>query len=69
MNQKYSHNGVLSGPVDPSRINIHAPAEMRHWVREFGRPLQELMQAVHAVGPLVVDVRGFLQARSLYRLR
>jgi len=63
------NDGALQGPTDPLRIDIHAPAELRHWVREIGRPADQLKQAVNAVGPLAVDVRAFLKRRSLYRLR
>ncbi len=59
----------LCGPADPTRIDIHAAAEMRHWVRELGRPAIQLLDAVSAVGPLVADVRAHLQKRGLYRLR
>jgi hypothetical protein len=62
-------DGALRGPSDPLRIDIHAPAELRHWVREIGRPADQLKQAVNAVGPLAADVRAFLKRRSLYRLR
>jgi hypothetical protein len=61
-------DGALSGPADLTRIDVHRPAELRHWVREFGRPADQLRQAVAAVGPLVADVRAFLQQRSLYRM-
>ena len=62
-------DGRLQGPADGARIDIHAPAELRHWVREFGRPAIQLIEAVNAVGPLVADVRIHLQKRALYRLR
>ena len=58
----------LLGPIDPVRIDVDAPAEMRHWVRELGRPAAQLKAAVQAVGPLVSDVREYLQRRALYRL-
>ena len=58
----------LLGPMDPIRIDVDSPAEMRHWVRELGRPAAQLKAAVQAVGPLVSDVREFLQRRALYRL-
>jgi hypothetical protein len=59
-------NGLLLGPADPKRIDIHSPAEMRHWSREIGRPAAKLNEAVHAVGPLVTDVRDYLRKHSLY---
>ena len=51
------NDGLLRGPADPKRIDIHSPAEMRHWVRELSRPAAKLIEAVGAVGPLVADVR------------
>jgi Protein of unknown function (DUF3606) len=62
-------DGRLRGPADPKRIDVHAAAEMRHWVRELGRPALQVKNAVSAVGPLVADVRAHLQKRSLYGLR
>lgn len=60
------NDGRLRGPADPKRIDVHSPAEMRHWVREIGRPAAKLNEAVKAVGPLVSDVRDYLRNRSLY---
>lgn len=59
-------NGALLGAADPKRIDIHSPPEMRHWAREFGRPVATLREVVRTVGPLVADVRAYLQNRSLY---
>jgi hypothetical protein len=56
----------LLGPADRVRIKVDAPAEMRHWVRELGAPAAQLKAAVQVVGPLVADVRGYLQRRPLY---
>jgi Protein of unknown function (DUF3606) len=58
----------LLGPADHTRIDVTTPAEMRHWVREFGRPAVQLKAAVAAVGPLVADVREYLQRCRLYVL-
>ena len=63
-----NNDGQLLGPADPKRIDVHSPAEMRHWVREIGRPAAKLNEAVKAVGPLVSDVRDYLRNRSLYGL-
>jgi hypothetical protein len=59
-------SGLLRGPADPKRIDIHSRAEMRHWAREFARPASTLSAAVAAVGPLVTDVRDYLRIHSLY---
>jgi len=60
------NDGRLLGPADAKRIDVSSPAEMRHWVREIGRPAAKLNEAVKAVGPLVSDVRDYLRNRSLY---
>ena len=62
-------DGRLLGPANPARIEIYAPAELRHWVRELRCPAIQLIEAVNAVGPLVADVRAHLQKRALYQLR
>jgi len=56
-------------PPTGRAFDVHGPAELRHWVREFGRPAIQLIEAVNTVGPLVADVRIHLQKRALYRLR
>lgn len=62
-------DGTLKGPHDRTRIDVHRPAELRHWVRELGLPADQIKQAVQAVGPVLVDVRAFLRQRSLHRHR
>lgn len=61
-----SNDGRLLGPNNRSRIDVDAPAEMRHWARELGRPAAQLKAAVQVVGPLVSDVREYLKSRALY---
>jgi len=60
------NDGLLQGPANPKRIDIHSPTEMRHWVREIGRPAAKINEAVKAVGPMVCDVRDYLRMHSLY---
>ena len=60
------NDGLLRGPSNPKRIDIHSPAEMRHWVRELSRPAGKLNEAIKAVGPLVSDVRDYLREHTLY---
>jgi hypothetical protein len=65
-----ANDGLLRRAADPKLIDIHSPAEMRHWTRETGQSAAKLKEAVKAVGPLVSDVRDYLRRRSLYgRLR
>ena len=61
-----SKDARLLGPADSVRIDVNASAEMRYWVRELGRPAVQLKAAVQVVGPLVSDVREYLQKRALY---
>jgi len=61
-----ANDSRLLGPADCTLIDVDAPAEMRHWVRELGRPAAQLKAAVQVVGPLVSDVRAYLQRRALY---
>ena len=56
----------LKGPANPISIDIYSPAELRHWIREIGRPASQIKHAVAVVGPLVADVRNFLRRRGLY---
>jgi hypothetical protein len=60
------NDGLLRGPADPKRIDIHSPAEMRHWARELSRPAAKLNDAIDAVGPLVADVSDYLRKHPLY---
>jgi hypothetical protein len=61
-------DGRLRGPANSKCINVHSPAEMRHWAREIGRPATKIIEAVKAVGPLVSDVRAYLRHGSLYAI-
>ena len=44
-NLEIPRDARLLGPTDRIRINVDAPAEMRHWVRELGRPAPQLKAA------------------------
>jgi hypothetical protein len=57
----------LLEPAERIRIDVNAPAEMCHCVRELGRPAAQLKAAVKIVDPLVSDVREYLQRRALFR--
>jgi len=56
-------NEHLPGPSDIGYINLPSEAERHYWAREFGCSQEQLMDAVAAVGPLVVDVRSHLGSR------
>lgn len=44
-------------PNDPERINANDAQEADYWSREFGCSIDELREAVSAVGVDVADVR------------
>lgn len=48
-------------PEDPHRINIQQPWELAYWSNQFGVSEVELIDAVRSVGPMVVDVREYLE--------
>lgn len=58
----------LHGLADRIRIDVDAPTDKRHWVREMGRSAAQIKTAVHEVGPLASDVRKYLQQSALYGL-
>ena len=58
------NDGLLQGPADPKCIDIHSPAEMRHWAREIGQSAGKLNKAVKAVGPLALTLRKTAMTRT-----
>jgi hypothetical protein len=50
-------NRNLRGKPDRDRINIHEDYEVRYWCNALGVTRDQLVAAVHAVGPMVADVR------------
>ena len=48
------------GPADRARINKNEDWEMDHWSKEFGVTKAKLLEAINAVGVMVVDVRRYL---------
>lgn len=48
------------GPKDEARVNISEPWELTYWTKKFGCTEEELIAAVKAVGPMVIDVRKHL---------
>ncbi|WP_286271647.1 DUF3606 domain-containing protein [Thalassotalea hakodatensis] len=49
-----------TGPEDPKKINISQDWEVRYWTKELGITVDELVEAVKAVGPMVDDVRAYV---------
>ncbi len=48
-------------PEDPTKVNINQQWEIDYWCRKFGVSEGELRQAIEKVGPMVKDVRQYLE--------
>jgi hypothetical protein len=51
------------GPADRMRIDVNESWEVRYWTAELGCSVDQLRGAVVAVGPMRVDVGGYLARR------
>lgn len=51
------------GPQDRSRISLTQDHEVSYWTQALDATVQELQEAVQAIGPGVEVVRGRLKAR------
>jgi hypothetical protein len=49
-----------TGKQDDIRINVNQDYELRDWAKTLGVTPQQLKDAVKAVGPVVKDVRKYL---------
>lgn len=43
-----------------SRVDVHSEQEIRYWMEALGVNRQQLRTAIRAVGPLVADLRKYL---------
>ena len=50
----------LRPPADPARINLQSTIEVNYWCQTLNCTETRLRNAIHAVGPLSADVRGYL---------
>jgi hypothetical protein len=49
------------GPRDGARIDLGEDHELRYWTQNFGCTGTELRNAMMAVGPMVDNVRAYLE--------
>jgi hypothetical protein len=54
----------LETTLDASLINQLVNEELRHWADRFGVTRMQLKSAINIVGPLVADVRRYLEKRA-----
>ncbi|PJZ64122.1 DUF3606 domain-containing protein [Leptospira wolffii] len=47
-------------PEDPNKINVNQDWEIEYWIDALKTSKNKLKQAVDAVGPLVKDVKSWL---------
>ena len=50
-----------SPPADATRVNLASTGEVNYWYHALNGPETRLRNAVLAVGPVVADVRAYLQ--------
>lgn len=53
-----------TGKADDIRINIAQDHEVDYWSGQLGISRQELLDAVTAAGPMVEDLKEYLNQRS-----
>lgn len=58
-----SDNLRNTGSRDDNRISISQPHEVTYWTHELNCKQEELAEAIREVGPMVKDVRSYLEAR------
>jgi hypothetical protein len=54
---------AVCGPSDYGYVDLRSEPERRYWTRELGCSEQQLLDAVAAVGPLVVEVKRHIGMR------
>ena len=57
------------GAADASRVNVYKWGEIRYWCGEFKCTEAELCLAVAAAGPMVTDVRRYLESKRPQRTK
>ncbi|MBR0855652.1 DUF3606 domain-containing protein [Bradyrhizobium liaoningense] len=55
-----SDDKTKRGKPDRERINVHEPYELDYWSKEFGITKEQLKAAVQVSGPMVVNVRNYV---------
>jgi hypothetical protein len=51
-----SSNHITRGPKDRTRVDVDQLWEVEWWSKGFGVSVQEVLEAVREVGPLVADL-------------
>jgi hypothetical protein len=55
-------NKEKTGKIDDSRINVNESYELQYWSEKFNVDKDRLREAVKAAGPMVDDVRKYLES-------
>ena len=50
----------VRAPADPTRVNVQSATEVNYWCQTLNCTETRLRNAILAVGPLVADVRAYL---------
>jgi hypothetical protein len=62
--RKMADDRTMTGQADRIRINLNEDYEVRYWTEKWGVSREELAAAVHAAGPMVMDVAKKLGKES-----
>ena len=54
-----------TGEQDNIRINIHQAWEVKDWAEEFGISQVRLIEVVNKVGPLVKDIKSYIDIMKI----
>ena len=57
-----------SKPQHDGRINVYDPAEIKHWARELGVSVAQLMSATQKAGTGIEAVKNELRRRTTVRV-
>lgn len=59
-----SSNHITRGPKDRTRVDVDQLWEVQWWSKGFGVSMQEVLEAVGEVGPLVADLDRYFRRSS-----
>ena len=64
VNDYMPDNKTTKGPRDAARINVEEDYEMQYWTETLRVTPEELRKAVQEVGPMVENVKKYLNKAS-----
>ena len=68
MENQIRPNQTESNPQHDGRINVYDTAEIKHWARELGVSVSQLMSATQKAGTGIEAVKNELRRRTTIRV-